>query len=153
MIQKEILHILTNKVCNKIRHGVEDSKFCIIIDKTCDESKREQMTIVLRYVDDGRFIRECFFDFVHVKDTAIMTLKKDMMLSRHCLDIQSICGQRYDVVCNMQGEWNCLQTLFLNDCPYTYYVHYLVHRLRLSLVATSKEVIPIHNFFLLNFHC
>ena len=62
MIQKEILHILTNKVCNKIRHDVGNSKFCIIIDETHDESKREQMIIILRYVDNGGFIRECFWE-------------------------------------------------------------------------------------------
>ena len=123
---------------NEIHHDVRNSKFCIIIDETHNESKREQMTIVLRYVDNGGFIRECFFDFVHVKDTTIMTLKKDMMLFRHCLDIQSICGQRYDVVCNMQGEWNCLQTLFLNDCPCAYYVHYLAHRLQLALLLLER---------------
>ena len=61
---------------NKIRHDVGNSKFCIIIDEASDESKREQMVIVLRYVDNGGFIRERFFDLVHVKDTAAMTLKK-----------------------------------------------------------------------------
>ena len=52
---------------NKIRHDVGNSKFCIIIDKARDESKREQMAIVLRYVDNAGFIWECFFDLVHVK--------------------------------------------------------------------------------------
>ena len=47
----------------------------------------------------------------------------------------------------MRGEWNGLQALFLNDCPYAYYVHCLAHRLQLALVAASREVIPIHNFF------
>ena len=47
----------------------------------------------------------------------------------------------------MRGEWNGLQALFLNDCHYAYYVHCFAHRLQLALVAASKEVIPIHNFF------
>ena len=47
----------------------------------------------------------------------------------------------------MRGEWNGLQALFLNDCPYAYYVHCFVHWLQLALVVASREVIPIHNFF------
>ena len=51
------------------------------------------MAIVLRYVDDGGFIWECLFDLVYVKDTATMTVKKEIsyILSRYCLDIQNIC--------------------------------------------------------------
>jgi len=47
----------------------------------------------------------------------------------------------------MRGKWNGLQTLFLIDCPYAYYVHRFAHRLRPTLVATSREVILIHQFF------
>ena len=39
-IQKEILHILANKVQNKIRKDIGDSKFYIIVDEACDESKK-----------------------------------------------------------------------------------------------------------------
>ncbi|TYI61813.1 hypothetical protein E1A91_D10G199700v1 [Gossypium mustelinum] len=55
--------------------------------------------------------------------------------------------QGYDGASKMQDEWNGFQALFLNDCPYAYYVHYLAHRFQLALVAASREVIPIHNLF------
>jgi len=35
-IQKEILHILTNKVRKKIYEEVRDAKFCILIDEAKD---------------------------------------------------------------------------------------------------------------------
>jgi hypothetical protein len=38
-------------------------------------------------------------------------------------------GQGYDGASNMRGEWNGLQALFINDCPYAYYLHYLAHKL------------------------
>ncbi|KAI5354886.1 hypothetical protein L3X38_007781 [Prunus dulcis] len=47
----------------------------------------------------------------------------------------------------MRGEWNGLQALILNDCPYAYYVHCLAHRLQLALIASSREVIHVHHFF------
>ncbi|XP_059456615.1 uncharacterized protein LOC132186648 [Corylus avellana] len=148
-IQKEILHVIASKVRNKIREDIGDSKFCIIVDEARDESKREQMAIVLRFVDKDGFIQERFFDIVHVKDTSALTLKNGIfdVLSRHCLDIQNICGQGYDGASNMRGEWKGLQALFLNDCPCAYYIHCFAHRLQLALVAASREVDSVHVFF------
>ncbi|PRQ51924.1 putative HAT dimerization domain, ribonuclease H-like domain-containing protein [Rosa chinensis] len=148
-IQKEILQVIASKVRKKIREDVGDSKFCIIVDEARDESKREQMALVLRFVDGEGFIQERFFDLSHVKDTGAATLKNEIcvILSRHSLDVQNIRGQGYDGASNMRGEWKGLQALFLNDCPYTYYVHCFAHRLQLALVAASREVIPVHNFF------
>ena len=48
----------------------------------------------------------------------------------------------------MRGEWNGLQALISSECPYAYYVHCFAHRLQLALVAASKEVIPVHQFFI-----
>jgi hypothetical protein len=60
-IQKEILHILANKVRKKICEEVRDAKFCILVDETKDASNKEQMAIVLRFVDIQGFVRERFF--------------------------------------------------------------------------------------------
>ena len=68
-IQKEILQILANKIRSVIREEIGESKFCIIVDEARDESKKEQMAIVLRFVDKVGFVREYFFDLVHVSDT------------------------------------------------------------------------------------
>jgi hypothetical protein len=124
------LHVIASKVRDKIREDIGDSKFCIIIDKARDESKREQMAIVLRFVDKYGFIQERFFDLVHVKDTSALTLKNGIsdVLSRYHLDIQNNCRQGYDGASNMRGEWKGLQALFLNDCPFAYYVHCFAHR-------------------------
>ncbi|XP_061348230.1 uncharacterized protein LOC133293657 [Gastrolobium bilobum] len=107
------------------------------------------MALVLRFVDKDGFIKERFFDLYHVQDTSSMTLKNAIseILSHHCLDIQNICGQGYDGASNMCGEWNGLQALFLNECPCAYYVHCFAHRLQLSLIAASKEVYSIYQFF------
>ncbi|KAM3690089.1 hypothetical protein ACJW31_09G095200 [Castanea mollissima] len=120
-IQKEILHILASKVRNAIREKIGDAKFCILVDEARDESKREQMAIILRFVDKEGFIKECFFHVVHVRDTTALTLKNE------------IC-QGYDGASNMRGEWNGLQALFLKDS----------HKLQLALVTASREVKDVH---------
>ncbi|XP_021849311.2 uncharacterized protein [Spinacia oleracea] len=148
-IQKEILHIISNKVRNNIRQEIGDSKYCILVDEARDESKREQMGLVLRFVDKNGSIRERFFDLIHVPDTSAATLKRELcvVLARHNLAIENIRGQGYDGASNMRGEWNGLQALFMSDCPYAYYIHCFAHRLQLSLVAASRDVSIIHQFF------
>jgi len=39
---------------------IGNAKFCIIVDETRDESMKEQMAIVLRFVDKDDFVRELF---------------------------------------------------------------------------------------------
>ena len=106
-IQKEILYIISSKVRKHIREEIGDSKFCIVVDEARDESKREQMALVFRFVDTNGFIQERFFDLVHVRDTTSLTLKKELcaILSRHGLDVSNIHGQGYDGASNMRGEW------------------------------------------------
>ncbi|XP_019190782.1 PREDICTED: uncharacterized protein LOC109185256 [Ipomoea nil] len=59
----------------------------------------------------------------------------------------NIRGQGYDGASNMHGKWNGLKALILDECPYAYYVHCFAHRLQLALVASSKEVILVHQIF------
>ncbi|KAK8356059.1 hypothetical protein V6Z11_A05G332900 [Gossypium hirsutum] len=116
-IQKEILQIYASKVLNVIRKEISDRKFSIIVDE----------------------VKEQFFDIVHVKDTASLTLKNVIfnVLLQHS----------YDGASNMRGEFNSLQALILNDCRYAYYVHYFAHRLQLTLVAVTREVVEVHQLF------
>ena len=130
-IQKKILHILASNVQNAIREEIGYAKFCILVDEVQDESKREQMAIIFRFVDKEGFIKECFFHIVHVRDTTALTLKNEIcaVFSHYSLHIENIRGQGYDGASNMCGEWNGLQDFFLKDCPYAYYVHCMAHRL------------------------
>ncbi|XP_075675216.1 uncharacterized protein LOC142644512 [Castanea sativa] len=94
-IQKEILHILASNVRNAIREEIGDAKFCILVDEARDKLKREQMDIILRFVDKNGFIKERFFHVVHVRDTTVLTLKKEIcaVLSLYNLHIENIRGQ------------------------------------------------------------
>jgi hypothetical protein len=40
-----------------------------------------------------------------------------------------------------------LQALFINDCPYAYYVHCLAHQLQLDLIAATRKIYDVHTFF------
>ncbi|XP_028075302.1 uncharacterized protein LOC114277602 [Camellia sinensis] len=104
-IQKEILNIFFDKIQRFIREEIDEAKFCIIVNET-RESKREQMAIVLRFVDKDGFIKERFFDIVHVLNTTSATLKEEIciILFRHNLSVQNIRGQRHDQLKVAQAE-------------------------------------------------
>jgi len=94
MIQKEILHIFSTKVKETIRKEIGNAKFCIIVDEARDESMKEQMAIVLRFVDKDDFVREHIFGLVHVSNIAAVTLQNGIyfVLSQHKLAIENIQG-------------------------------------------------------------
>ena len=43
-----------------IQEEIGDAKFCIMVDEARDESMKEQMTVVFRYVDVECFVKELF---------------------------------------------------------------------------------------------
>jgi hypothetical protein len=148
-IQNEILGIYAMKVREHIRAEIGDSKYSILVDETCDVSKREQMALVFRFVDKHGCLQERFFHLIHVANTKTKTLKRELssVLSKHGFDVQNMRGQGYDGASNMKGELNGLQALFVKDCPYAYYVHYYTHRLQLALIGAAKDVVPVTQFF------
>ena len=58
--QQEILSLLSRKVQKTIREEIGNSKFCIMVDESRDESKKEQMALVLRFVNKEGLISERF---------------------------------------------------------------------------------------------
>ncbi|GLT94199.1 hypothetical protein SLE2022_119540 [Rubroshorea leprosula] len=107
------------------------------------------MSIVVRFVDKDGFVKERLLDVGHVRETNALTLKQEIcsILSHHNLNIQNVWGQGYDGASNMRGEWNGLQALILQECPYAYYVHYLAHQLQLAIIATTRKAVDVHAFF------
>ena len=109
LMQKEILYIFANKVRNKIREEIGDRKFCLLVDEAVDESNKEQMAIILRFVDCDGFIRERFFGIVSVHDTTALTLKNEVsnVLVKYNLQVENL-RQGYDGASKMRGAWNRL---------------------------------------------
>jgi len=47
----------------------------------------------------------------------------------------------------MRGEWNDLQAIFINDCPYAYYIQCLAYQLQFALIDAAREIYDIHTLF------
>jgi hypothetical protein len=51
--------------------------FCILVDESADVSDKEQMAVVLRYVDNG-VLKERLIGVVHVSETTTLCLKSNI---------------------------------------------------------------------------
>ncbi|CAN1852250.1 Zinc finger MYM-type protein 1 [Linum perenne] len=148
-IQKEILAIIANIVRGRIRDEIGNSCYSILVDEAVDQAGREQMSIILRFVNSRGILTERFFALKSVPETSADTLKQVIcgVLSKYNLQIDKMRGQGYDGASNMSGKFNGLRALFLRDCPYAYFVHCFAHKLQLTLVASAKACDPVWDFF------
>ncbi|XP_042051473.1 zinc finger MYM-type protein 1-like [Salvia splendens] len=107
------------------------------------------MALVLRYVNNGGEIVEIFLALVHVTDTTAKSLKKGIgfVFAKHGLSLSRLRGQGYDGASNMQGEYNGLKSLILNENPYAKYVHCFAHQLQLVVINVTKAHGAISDFF------
>nr|XP_016447137.1 PREDICTED: zinc finger MYM-type protein 1-like [Nicotiana tabacum] len=123
--------------------------FGILVDESKHISHKEQVALVLRYVDKNGEVVERFVGLVHVSDTSASSLKEAIysLLLEHSLSPSKIRGQGYDGASNMRGEINGLKTLIMKDSPSAYYIHCFAHQLQLILVAIAKKYLDVEDFF------
>ncbi|XP_060210282.1 uncharacterized protein LOC132637161 [Lycium barbarum] len=148
-IQKDIVNSCAKETVNAIIEDLNEDYFGILVDESKDVSHKEQMALVLRYVNKEGKVIERFLGLVHVKDTSAKSLKEAIysLLLDHSLSRSQIRGQGYDGASNKQGEINGLKTLILKDNSSAYCVHCFSHQLQLTLVAVAKKHHDVNNFF------
>lgn len=139
-IQKQIIYAISSLTTEAIISDMEDDVFTILVDESRDCSKREQMAVLVRYVNREGFIMERIIGLVEVSDTRAISLKTALedFLCQYGLTLDRLRGQGYDGASNMQGNLKGLKTLILNENPCAYYIHCFAHQLQLVLVKVSK---------------
>ncbi|XP_076949336.1 uncharacterized protein LOC143621953 [Bidens hawaiensis] len=81
-IQKEIIDCFAKEVTKKLCEEIKDDVFGLLADESSDVSQKEQMAVVLRYVDKRGVVKESLIRVAHVR------------------------GQGYDGASNMRGKFN-----------------------------------------------
>ncbi|XP_022031981.1 zinc finger MYM-type protein 1-like [Helianthus annuus] len=149
MIQKEIIECFAKEVTKNICEEIKDDVFGLLVDESSDVSMKEQMAVVVRFVDKFGVVRENFIGIVHVRDTASSTLKEaiDSLIANNQLSIKQVRGQGYDGASNIRGEFNGLKALILKDNPSAYYIHCFAHQLQLVIVAVAKKHPGVKTFY------
>ncbi|KAJ1289491.1 hypothetical protein BS78_02G168100 [Paspalum vaginatum] len=148
-IQKERAECCAQAVTKVIREFMSGCLFSILVDESRDISFKEQMAIIVRYVNKKGQLVERFLGIKHVKLTTSEALNRAMMevLSAHGLTIAKIQGQWYDGASNMRGEFNGVQKLIRDENPYAFYIHCFAHQLQLVVVSVSKCCSSMEDFF------
>ena len=107
-IQNELIQIIGNHICDQIIHQVKQSPyFAVIADEVTDCSNKEQLSLVLRYVDASGQINEDIVTFVECDEGVTGQAIADKILGclhEFALDPQNIRGQSYDGAANMAGK-------------------------------------------------
>lgn len=127
-IQKALAKTCVDGVRKAIKQEMGDGLFSVLIDESRDISVKEQMALVVRYINKGEVI-ERFLGIKHVTETTTEALKKALVevLGNHGLLIANLCGQGYDGASNMRGEFNGVQKLVRDENPYAFYMHCFAH--------------------------
>ncbi|XP_050218045.1 uncharacterized protein LOC126668874 [Mercurialis annua] len=148
-IQKELVSSCASQVTLAILTELGDRKFSLLVDEARDCSVKEQMAVMIRFVNKKGEIIERFLAIEHVSDTSSRSLKAavDMLFARHNLSISRLRGQAYDGASNMRGEFNGLKALIQRENPFAFYVHCFAHQLQLVIVAISKHIPVVAEFF------
>ncbi|XP_049342683.1 uncharacterized protein LOC125806977 [Solanum verrucosum] len=150
-IQKDIVTACKLETIKAIMEYLNDYYFSWLVDESCDISRKEQMAIVLRYVDRKGSVVERFVGIIHVHDTSALCLKEAIVnyLAQHSLSLSFIRGQCYDGDSNMQGRLSGLKVLIQQQSKSAHAIHCFAHQLQLTLVGVSKKCLQVGELVLL----
>ena len=143
--------IVQEFICSSVRKA---GVYTILADETKDCSKKEQLAIVLRYVDlEEVKLFEHFFTYVEVTSLDACSLSEFILnsLRENGIDPKCIVSQGYDGASVMSGH--CagpgVQRYICDIVPHATctYVHCYAHCLNLVLVDSTKRVSEASDFF------
>ena len=152
--QNEIINAISNKIVQKNMSCLRDARYySLVLDCTPDVSHKEQMSLILRYVEciegEGLKIEESFFGFINVDDTTGKGLM-EAFLSRAeelGLDIGNMRGQAYDNGANMKGCNKGVQARILDLNKRALFFPCAAHSLNLVANDTAKSSSYALSFF------
>ncbi|KAF0688861.1 zinc finger MYM-type protein 1-like, partial [Aphis craccivora] len=124
-IQNEILTTCNILILQHLVKNINAAKsFTILSDETSDISKKEQLTLCIRYVNSGKKkLREDFLQFVEVKNMSGKALADTILQNLQSLGIETkyIVGQGYDGAAAMSGMFNGTQSHIRKKYPMALY--------------------------------
>ena len=144
-----MIDVLADQVRQKIIGNVQVAKwFSVIADEVTDVLNKEQLSLVLRYVEpDTLLVREYLVGFFEC-DTGIsgraLADKITSCVQAYGLDLSNLRGQAYDGAGNMAGSVNGTAALIASDYPLAIYLHCTSHCLNLAVVK-SLQITSVHN--------
>ena len=94
-IQKDIMNTIACETSKAIIKDLDNGFFSILVDESRDISVKEQMSLILRYVNKKGIIIVRFLGIVHVASTTALSLKHaiECLLCEHNLSLLNLCSK------------------------------------------------------------
>ena len=88
------MNAIASETSKAIIKDLDNGFFSILVDESSDISVKEQMSLVLRYVNKKGTIIEWFLGIVHVASTTALSLKCaiEYLLCEHNLSLSNLRG-------------------------------------------------------------
>ena len=142
-VQNDLVASCGEWIKEKIVAEVRKAKyFSVCADEAADVANKEQLPLVLRFVDESRTLREEFIEFVlcdHGTSGSAVAEKIIDMVEKLGLDPTFLRGQGYDGAGNMAGRVQGAAAHILKRFPAAHYVHCGSHALNLCIVSACKQ--------------
>ena len=140
--QNEMLMIMAHHVLQKIMLSIHSSPFlCLMVDEATDVSNKEQLTIIIRWVDEDLNVFEDFVGLYHLMTTdaaSIVAAIKDVLL-RLQIPFSKLRGQCYDGCSTMAGTKAGVAARIQQEEAKAIFTHCYGHALNLSVGDTIKR--------------
>ncbi|KAF0707458.1 zinc finger MYM-type protein 1-like, partial [Aphis craccivora] len=154
-IQNEIIDLLAIELRRLLCEEIKASKlFSIIMDSTLDITKKDQLSVVLRYVvidyqKKSIEIKESFLGFFELKKHGASDYENLLynILESYDLNVKNCRGQGYDGASVMSGSNSGVQKRILSVAPNAPFVHCCAHNLNLVISDAAKSSQVANNFF------
>ena len=143
-VQNEMIECCGQCICDSIVQKVKASPFfSVLADEATDASNKEQMAIVLHYLDmNTNSICESFMCFIECKDGTTGAALADLILSSLTgwrLDLSKLRGQGYDGASNTSGATNGCAARITAKHPAAMHLHCSAHALSLCVTSIKGQ--------------
>ena len=140
-MQNEMIDVIGSAIENQIIHEIQTAKFLTILaDEITNCSNLEQVSIVIRFVDNDKNIREDFLSFITVERITGKSLATTILswLESRNTDASFCRGQGYDGASNMSSSIAGVQARIRSVSPMAFYTHCHGTYCKLRLLALKR---------------
>ena len=146
--QNEMLEIMAHRVLRKILGDFQTSPFlALMADETADIANKEQLTLVIRWIDKNLNVNEEFLGMYCLQRTtaeSITSAIKDALL-RFQIPISKVRGQCYDGCSTVAGARGGVAAKIQQLEPRAVFTHSYGHALNLSVSDTVKQSVAMRD--------
>lgn len=148
--QNQLIQAISTNIKNVIQQELLNAKyFSISLDTTFDISRKEQLTIVFRYINKGIVCER----LLAVRETVLTTGQHLFtMFNEICEEMklnwrEHLVGQSFDGAASMRGSYNGLQAFIREQNPCAIYVWCWAHRFSLVIIDAVSSCSEARDLF------